>query len=84
MPDEETIEALLRELRDGQREALALQREQHEWARAHYERAARLQADAERLQQRSAAMVTSARRALVLLLPVIGALLAWLTWLIFR
>lgn len=82
---------LLEEIRDNQRvqlerqaEALALQREQFALAQKQTERAERLQDRAEELQAKGAQLVTGARKGMVIVLPIIVALLAYLSWLIFR
>jgi uncharacterized membrane protein (DUF106 family) len=71
------IAALLEQIRDNQAEQLALIRKQAE-------RAERIQDRAEELQARSAGIVTTARRSLAIVLPVVILLIAYLTWLIFR
>lgn len=82
---------LLEEMRDNQRrqlerqaEALALQREQFALVQKQSERAERLQDRAEEIQMKSAQLVTGARKGMVVILPVIVVLLAYLSWLIFR
>lgn len=82
---------LLEEIRDNQTrqlerqaEALALQREQFALVQKQSERAERLQDRAEEIQLKSAQLVTGARKGMVVILPVIVALLAYLSWLIFR
>jgi uncharacterized membrane protein (DUF106 family) len=76
--------ALLEQIRDNQATALALQKEQFELVRRQVERAERLQDRAEELQERGMGIMKTARRSLAFLLPVVIALIAWLTWLIFR
>ena len=85
MPGE--IQALSRiaaEIRDAQRlqlarqeEALALQRERLAILQRQAERA-------ERLQDRSAQMITGARRAPAIVLPTVVVLIGYLSWLLFR
>jgi uncharacterized membrane protein (DUF106 family) len=82
---------LLEEVRDNQRaqlerqaEALALQREQFALVRQQAERAERLQDRAEELQAKGVQLVTGARKSMVVVLPIIVALLAYLSWLLFR
>lgn len=81
---------LLTEIRDPQRrllahaeQALQLQREQFLWVQRQAERAERLQERAETLQARSAQVVGLSRRVLALFVPVIVALVAYLSWLLF-
>jgi predicted O-methyltransferase YrrM len=82
-PDREVV-ALLRELRDGQRATLELQREHMALAREEFERAQRLHERAERLQDRSAAILSTARRTLAVVLPLVLALIVYLSWLLLR
>ena len=88
--DQEVLE-LLREIKqnqktqlEGQQQALSLQREQFEMARQQFDRAEQLQGRAERLQDSGAGMMRAARRVLAVILPVVIALLIYLSWLIFR
>ncbi len=92
MDDSEIQKALrlLEEIRDGQKvqlerqaEALALQRQQLEIVQRQVERAERIQDRAESLQASSARLVSAARKATIVLLPIILALIAYLTWLLF-
>jgi uncharacterized membrane protein (DUF106 family) len=69
---------------EGLRESLELQRQQFEMARTQFERAEKINERAERIQETSASMLGAARKALVVILPVIFFLLVYLTWLIFR
>lgn len=82
---------LLEEIRDVQRlqlerqqEALALQREQLTVVQRQVERAERIQDRAERIQATSARLVGSARTATAILLPVILALVLYVSWLLFH
>lgn len=82
---------ILEEIRNNQRtqlerqaEALALQREQFALVQQQTERAERLQDRAEQIQIKSAQLVTGARKGMVVILPIIVLLLAYLSWLIFR
>ena len=82
---------VLEEIRDNQRtqlerqaEALALQREQFALVQKQTERAERLQDRAEQIQVKSAQLVAGARKAMVVVLPILFVLIAYLTWLIFR
>jgi uncharacterized membrane protein (DUF106 family) len=83
--------ALLEQIRDNQAtqlerqaEALALQKEQFELVRVQYERAARLQDRAEELQTRGMGIMTTARRSLAVVLPIVILLIIYLSWLLFR
>jgi uncharacterized membrane protein (DUF106 family) len=85
------ISRLLEQIRDHQAtqlarqaEALALQKEQFEIVRRQAERAERLQDRAEELQARGMGIMTTARRSLAIVLPVVIVLVIYLSWLIFR
>lgn len=69
---------------EGMRKSLQMQREQFEMARTQFDRADRLNERAEKIQETSARMVGSARKALVVILPIIVFLVIYLSWLIFR
>lgn len=69
---------------ERQAEALALQREQFALVQKQTERAERLQDRAEELQVKGAQLVTGARKSMVVIVPLIVALLVYLSWLIFR
>jgi len=69
---------------EGLRESLKIQREQAEMARTQYDRAERLNDRAEKIQETSARMVGAARKAFVIILPLLVFLMIYLTWLIFR
>jgi hypothetical protein len=71
------IAALLEEIRDRQAEQLEIVKRQAA-------RTERIQDRAEELQARSAGVVTTARRSLAVVLPVVILLIAYLSWLIFR
>jgi hypothetical protein len=68
---------LLREIRDGQREALALQREHVAAYRRQLERAERLQDRAEAIQKRAGGAVRAIAWIAVPLLLLLIALLLW-------
>jgi uncharacterized membrane protein (DUF106 family) len=53
-------------------------------ARTQFERAERLNDRAEKIQASGAKMVATARRAMIVILPVILFLLAYLSWLMLR
>ena len=83
--------SLLEELRDGQKlqlqrqeEALALQREQLAIVQMQVARTERIQERAERIQATSARLIAGARVAIAILLPVILALIAYVSWLLVR
>ena len=78
------IVSLLEQIRDNQVELLGLQRDQYELIRRQAERAERIQDRAEDLQTRSLGIMTTARRSLAVVLPVVILLIAYLSWLLFR
>jgi uncharacterized membrane protein (DUF106 family) len=82
--DTARLVALLEQIRDGQAQALAMQKEQFELVRRQVERAERLQDRAEELQTRGVGIMNTARRSIAFVLPVVILLIAYLTWLIFR
>ena len=67
-----------------QNEALELQREQFDMYKVQFERAEKLQDRAEEMQEKGASLMGAARKAFIVILPIIFALLVYLTWLIFR
>ena len=75
---------ILSEMRDLQRESLALSREQFAMAKKQFERAEALHTRAEKIQERSESMLSGARKAMVVIVPIIVVSLLYLTWLIFR
>lgn len=88
--DTQRIAALLEEIRDGQllqlqrqADSLAVQREQADMARKQFERAEKLQDRAEALQARGAQVITVARRAETIVVPVLVLLLIYISWLMF-
>ena len=91
MAREDDIVELLTAIREGQREqlakqdeALAMQRRQFDMAEQQYQRAVKLNDRAEQLQDRSAAIMANARRAMMVVLPLIFVAIGVLLWLIFR
>jgi len=68
----------------GQNEALKLQREQLEMAKTQYDRAEKINDRAENIQNMSVKMVATARKAMIVILPILFFLLVYLSWLIFR
>ena len=89
--DAPRIAALLEQIRDNQAEQLARQREALEFQKSQFElvkrqaeRAEKIQDRAEELQAKSAGIVKSARRSIAFILPVVIALIVYLSWLIFR
>jgi hypothetical protein len=71
------IVTLLEQIRDNQVAQLELIKRQAE-------RTERIQDRAEELQAKSAGIVTTARRSLAIVLPLVVLLIVYLSWLIFR
>ncbi|MCB1559544.1 MAG: hypothetical protein KDI75_00340 [Xanthomonadales bacterium] len=91
MTRDDEIIGLLAAIRDGQREQLAkqdealdMQRRQFEMAEQQFQRAEKLNDRAEQLQDRSSAIMANARRAMMIVLPLIFLALGVLLWLLFR
>jgi len=89
--DIQQLVSVLEEIRNNQKlqlerqaEALSLQREQFALVQKQYERAERLQDRAEEIQTKGAQLVSGARKALAIVIPVIVVLIIYLSWLIFR
>jgi uncharacterized membrane protein (DUF106 family) len=88
--NEDTLEVLRRIERnqqqqlDRQQAALELQQEQFDLVSVQFERAEKLQDRAEKIQDAGASMMGMARKAMVIMLPIIFVLVIYLSWLIFR
>ena len=89
--DAKRIAAAIEELRDGQKlqierqlEALELQRQQFAILQNQAARAERIQAKAELLQDRGAKLVQGSRTFVMVLVPVVVALIVYVSWLIFK
>ena len=85
------VAALLQEIRDNQKlqlerqaEALALQKQQFELVRDQYANTVRIQDRAEALQDKSAQIVAASRKVLAVVIPIIVALLIYVSWILFR
>ncbi len=85
------IVALLEEIRAGQKqqlahqlEALELQRKQFTVFQEQAARAERIQQKAELLQDRGATLVRGARKAVLVIIPVVIVLIVYLSWLLFH
>ena len=81
MADDGEITALLREMRDGQREALDLAKSQLNLAQEQAERMNKISENSLRLQQ---AAVDRARGAILVIAPVVTLLAALVAYLIFK
>jgi uncharacterized membrane protein (DUF106 family) len=89
--ESQRVVRLLEEIREDQKlqvarqlEALELQRKQFAVFEEQAVRTERLQHRAEQLQERSAGMVGGARKLLITLVPIVIALIAYVSWLIYR
>jgi hypothetical protein len=78
------LEGVLAEIRDNQKEALALHREHLSLVQRHYERAERINDRAEQIQAKSGQLIAGARRILTVAIPVLIVLIAYVSWLMFR
>ena len=91
-PDETSrLLGLLEDIRAGQTlqlerqlEALELQRKQFAVFQEQAARAERIQEKAELLQDRGAVLVKGARKAVLVIVPIIVVLILYLSWLLFR
>jgi hypothetical protein len=93
MTDQEfqQLTAILRNICDSQRlqlerqaEALALQREQFALVQRQTERHERIQDRAENIQAHGAQLMAVVRKTLFALLPIVGLLIMYVSWLILR
>jgi uncharacterized membrane protein (DUF106 family) len=89
--DAEKLLAALEELREGQKQQLAMQAEALELQRTNvalveqqFERAKKMQDRAEKMQDSGAQLVATARKSMIVILPIILGLLLFVAWLIFR
>jgi hypothetical protein len=85
------LRRVLEEIRDDQRTILArneellnLTRDQFEVVKRHYDRAEKLQDRAEQLQARGEGLVGGARKAFYVIVPILIALVIYVSWLLFR
>ena len=90
-PELQQILRVLHDIRDDQRlqmerqaESFALQRNQFELALKQTERAERIPDRAEEIQAKGAEMMASGRKVLAIVLPIVIALIVYLSWLLFR
>ena len=90
MENQDQIVRLLTEIRDNQKlqlerqgEALEMQREQLALVQKQMTRAEKIQDRAELLQDKGNQMVQTARKAMMIILPVIFLLVVYLSWLLF-
>jgi uncharacterized membrane protein (DUF106 family) len=88
--DTSPIIRVLEEIRDNQKlqlqqqaEVLMLQREQFAIAQKQTARTERIQDRAEQIQAKSAQLVSGSRKAMLVILPVILVLIAYVSWLMF-
>lgn len=88
--DMQRLAGVLEEIRDNQRlqlerqaEALSLQREQFAFIQKQSERTERIQARAEAIQEKSAQLVAGSRKVFTLVVPIVIALIVYVSWLLF-
>jgi len=67
-----------------QRESLHIQQEQYRMALESYEKQRELQQRAEVLQNKSAGMMELGRKLFFIVIPILVALIAYLSWMLFR
>lgn len=88
--DQDILLSLIAEIRDNQRQqlehqkqALQLQEQQFALVRDQHERAIRIQERAESLQEKNASMVDRARKVFFIVIPLLLALIVYVSWLLF-
>jgi len=88
--DQDTLRRILEEIRDDQRKLLAqnerlleLARGELELIKRQHERANQIQDRAEALQARSEGLVGGAKKAFYVIIPILFALLVYVSWLLF-
>lgn len=79
----ERLAELLREIRDGQREQIAIQREHYEIAKTQYDKANAINDRAERIQARSAALIDYSGKLFKVITPVLVILVLAAGWMLF-
>jgi hypothetical protein len=89
--DIQTAIKLLVEIRDNQRiqlerqmESIQMQREQFAIFQKQADRAEAIQKRSEAIQEKCAQIVGGARKMLIIILPIILILIAYVSWLMFR
>lgn len=81
--DVDRLAGLLQEIRHGQLEQLAIQREHFEIAKTQYDRANSINDRAERIQAKSDALIDRSGRVFKLVIPIVVVLLLGAGWLLF-
>jgi len=81
--DAHRITLLLEEIRDNQKLHLAQQAEIFAHQKKQSDRTDRIQDRAEQIQAKSAQLVSGSRRTMLVLLPIILGLIAYVSWLMF-
>ena len=67
---------------EGQLEGLSLQKERFEIVKIQFERAEKISAKAELIQEKGAQLVAASRKSLKVILPIVFILIAYVSWLI--
>ncbi len=87
----EKIIVLLEEIRDAQNEqlkrqekALAIQEQQFSIVKIQFERAEKLNNQAEAMQEKGANLLSSAGKLFKIIVPILIILIAYISWLLFR
>ncbi len=89
-PNQDGLHRVLEEIRDDQKKLLAqnqqaldLSKEQFELVKSQHERAGKIQDRAEALQTRGEGLVGGARKVFLVVVPILIALLIYVSWLLF-
>ena len=81
--DVERLAGLLQEIRDGQHEQLAIQRQHFEIAKTQYDKANAINERAERIQDKSAALIDHSGKVFKVITPVLVILVLAAGWMLF-
>jgi len=81
--DVERLAGLLQEIRDGQREQLAIQRQHFEIAKTQYDKANAINEHAERIQAKTAALIDRSGKVFKVITPVLVILVLAAGWMLF-
>lgn len=91
MNEDREIVDVLKEIRENQKiqiakqtEALEMQLQNLQLVKRQFERAERIQDRAERIQDSGARLVAVARKSVFIVIPILVALLVYVSWLLFR
>jgi uncharacterized membrane protein (DUF106 family) len=68
----------------ARKESLDMHKKQFEMAKIQFDGAEKIQERAEKMQDAGATIMNTARRTLIVVLPIVIGLIIYLSWLIFR